>query len=171
MKSFLRASTRQRWLRQCARPKTWKALIGRPEDSMVVPNATPLIALDAVVIDTETTGLHPADARIVEGGAVRIQGGRILDGAYSHLVHPGIPIPKTSTAIHHIDDSKVAGAPTFAEIWPELRKLIGGSIVIGHTIGFDLAVLKRECQRAGHQFEQLRVLAPRLTPVSAPPPP
>jgi CBS domain-containing protein len=129
---------------------------------MVVPNATPLIALDAVVIDTETTGLDPADARIVEVGVVRIQGGRILDGTYSHLVRPGIPIPKASTAIHHIDDSKVAGAPTFAEIWPEMKKLIGESIVIGHTIGFDLAVLKRECQRAGHAFDQLRVLDTRL---------
>jgi DNA polymerase-3 subunit epsilon/CBS domain-containing protein len=129
---------------------------------MVVPNATPLIALDAVVIDTETTGIDPADARIVEVAAVRIQGGQILDGTYSHFVRPGIPIPKASTAIHHIDDSKVAGAPTFAEIWPELRKLIGSSIVIGHTIGFDLAVLKRECQRTGHTFEQPRVLDTRL---------
>jgi DNA polymerase-3 subunit epsilon/CBS domain-containing protein len=129
---------------------------------MVFSNATPLIALDAIVIDTETTGLDPADARIVEVGAVRIQGGRILDGAYGHLVHPGIPIPKASTAIHHIDDNKVAGAPAFAEIWPELRNLIGDSIVIGHTIGFDLAVLKRECQRAGHVFDQPRVLDTRL---------
>jgi CBS domain-containing protein len=129
---------------------------------MVVSNATPLIALDAIVIDTETTGLDPADARFVEVGAVRIQGGRILDGAYSHLVHPGIPIPKASTAIHHVDDNKVAGAPAFAEIWPELRNLIGDSIVIGHTIGFDLAVLKRECQRAGYAFDQPRVLDTRL---------
>ena len=129
---------------------------------MVVSNAMPLIALDAIVIDTETTGLDPADARIVEVGAVRIQGGRILDGGYSHLVRPGIPIPKASTAIHHIDNNKVAGAPTFGEIWPEVKKLIGESIVIGHTIGFDLAVLKRECQRAGHAFDQPRVLDTRL---------
>ena len=33
---------------------------------------TPLIALDAVVIDTETTGLDPAKARIVEIAAVRL---------------------------------------------------------------------------------------------------
>src|SRR5262245_45803872 len=130
---------------------------------MAVSNATPLIALDAVVIDTETTGLDPAEARIVEVAAVHIHSGRILDGStYSQFVQPGIPIPKTSTAIHHIDDDKVAGAPTFAEIWPELRKLIGGSIVIGHTIGFDLAVLKRECQRAGLTFEQPRALDTRL---------
>ena len=36
-----------------------------------VTNATPLMALDAVVIDTETTGLDPANARLLEIGAVR----------------------------------------------------------------------------------------------------
>jgi DNA polymerase-3 subunit epsilon/CBS domain-containing protein len=101
-------------------------------------------------------------ARIVEFGAVRIQGGRILDSGYSHLVHPGIPIPKASTAIHHIDDTHVATAPAFAEIWPELRQLIDGSIIIGHTIGFDLAVLKRECQRAKCEFDQPRFLDTRV---------
>ncbi len=51
---------------------------------MIGRNATPLIALDAVVIDTETTGLDPAKARIVEVAAVRIAGGRIDVRAVSH---------------------------------------------------------------------------------------
>ena len=130
---------------------------------MVVSYATPLIALDAVVIDTETTGLDPAEARIVEVAAARIEGGRIpQDCVLNRVVHPGITIPKESTKIHNIDDAKVAGAPTFAEIWPELRSLIGGAVVIGHTIGFDLAVLRRECERAGHTFEGPHVLDTRL---------
>ena len=130
---------------------------------MVVPNATPLIALDAVVIDTETTGLDPAEARIVEIAAARIEGGRIpVDCMLDRILRPGIPIPKTSTQIHHIDNAKVADAPTFAEIWPELKKLIGGSIVIGHAVGFDLAVLHRECRRAGETFENPRILDTRL---------
>ena len=39
---------------------------------MVISNAALLIALDAVVLDTETTGLDPTSARIVEIGAVRL---------------------------------------------------------------------------------------------------
>jgi DNA polymerase III epsilon subunit-like protein len=38
-------------------------------------NATPLIALNAVAIDTETAGLDSAKARIVEITAVRLVGG------------------------------------------------------------------------------------------------
>ena len=42
-----------------------------------VGRATPLIALDAVVIDSETTSLDPAKARIVEIAAVRLVAGRV----------------------------------------------------------------------------------------------
>ena len=48
-----------------------------------VTNATPLMALDAVVIDTETTGLDPANARLLEIGAVRLSAGRIDERATS----------------------------------------------------------------------------------------
>ena len=129
---------------------------------MVVRNATPLIALDAVVIDTETTGLDPAEARIVEFAAIRILGGRLSDEMFRSLVSPGVSIPAAATAIHHIDDAKVAGAPSFSQAWPELINFIGGAVVIGHTIGFDLAVLERECRRAGVVFRQPRVLDTRI---------
>ena len=42
---------------------------------IVSRNATPLISLDAIALDLETTGLDP-HSRIVEIGAVRIAGGR-----------------------------------------------------------------------------------------------
>jgi CBS domain-containing protein len=129
---------------------------------MVVRNSTPLIALDAVVIDTETTGLDPAEARIVEFAAIRILGGHLSDEMFRSLVSPGVSIPAAATAIHHIDDAKVAGAPSFSQAWPELINFIGGAVVIGHTIGFDLAVLERECKRAGVVFRQPRALDTRI---------
>jgi CBS domain-containing protein len=125
-------------------------------------NATPLIALDAVVIDTETTGLDPANARIVEIGAVKLRNGKIHDQQFRRLVRPDLPIPASASAVHGIDDDAVADAPAFAELWPELSVLIDGAVVIGHTLGFDLAVLKGECERAGLAWTRPRTLDTRL---------
>ena len=61
------------------------------------------------------------------------------------LIDPGEPIPPAASRIHGIDDAKVADAPRFAAAWNEISALLGDSILIGHTIGFDLAVLEREC--------------------------
>jgi CBS domain-containing protein len=122
-------------------------------------HATPLIALDAVVIDTETTGLDPAKARVVEIGAVPLVTGKLDEkAALRRLIHPGEPIPAASTQIHHIDDAMVAGAPRFAAAWPQVAALLSGSILIGHALGFDLAVLKRECEEAGLPWAPVRTL-------------
>ena len=123
---------------------------------------TPLIALDAAVIDTETTGLDPRKARIVELAALRMTGGRFDDVSFSHLIDPGEPIPAAATHIHGIDNTRVAGAPAFAAAWPEFSALLGNAVLIGHTIGFDLAVLKRECERAGLAWRQPQTLDTRL---------
>lgn len=126
-------------------------------------NATPLIALDAVVMDTETTGLDPAKARIVEIGAIRLVDGRLApDVSFRRLVRPDISIPATAAAIHGIDDTRVADARRFAEVWPEFSDFIGDAVVIGHTLGFDLAVLKHECARASLAWAPPRMLDTRL---------
>ena len=128
-----------------------------------VTNATPLIALDAVVLDTETTGLDPAKARIVEIGAVPLRRGRLDEtAALRRLVDPGEPIPADATRIHAIDDSSVASAPKFAAAWPDISAATSDAILIGHTFGFDLAVLKRECERAGLAWVPPRTLDTRL---------
>ena len=126
-------------------------------------NATPLIALDAVVVDTETTGLDPKTARLVELAAIRIVGGRLdPDASFRSLVRPGVPIPAAAAAIHGIDDAAVAAASPFAEVWPEFSAFVGGAVVIGHTLGFDLAVLRDECRRANIAWTRPRTLDTRL---------
>ncbi|MCW5689591.1 MAG: CBS domain-containing protein [Pseudolabrys sp.] len=129
----------------------------------IIGNAMPLISLDAFVIDTETTGLDPARARVIEIGAVPLRGGKLVEAeAWRQLVNPGEPIPEASTLIHHIDDTAVAEAPGFAGAWPEVAERMAGAVVIGHTVGFDLAVLKRECERAGLSWQQPRILDTNL---------
>ena len=55
---------------------------------------TPLFALDAVVLDTETTGLDPRTARLVEIGAVALSGGRLAEEErFQSLVALDEPVP------------------------------------------------------------------------------
>src|SRR4029450_1523245 len=152
--SSSRAPTCRLWSARCA--------THRFETLARSGNATPLLALDAIVLDTETTGLDPAKARIVEFGAVRLRKGKISDQSLRRLIRPDQPIPAESSAIHGMADRAVADAPAFAELWPELSALIEGAVVIGHTLGFDLAVLKGECERAGLPWQRPRMLDTRL---------
>ena len=123
-------------------------MLGR--DMALRRNVSPLIALDAVALDTETTGLDPRKASIVEIGAARIVRGELdSDTVFQQLVQPGGPIPAAAVDIHQIDDSAVASAPRFADVWPRLLDYLGDSVLVGHTIGFDLAVLNYECERIG----------------------
>ena len=137
---------------------------GRAEAALPIGSSTPpLPALDAVVIDTETTGLDARKARIVEIALVPIVGGR-LDAAAAcrRLIRPDVVIPAQATRIHSIDATAVAQAPTFADAWPELATFIGERVVIGHAVGFDLTVLSRECERAGLPWTRPRSLDTRL---------
>ncbi|MDE2791193.1 MAG: DUF294 nucleotidyltransferase-like domain-containing protein [Paracoccaceae bacterium] len=108
----------------------------------------PLGSLDAVVFDTETTGLDPKSARIIEIGAVRLRSGQIdANDSFSVLLNPGIPIPASSTGIHGISDSDVTNAPGFPSAVSAFTEWAGPSPVLGFSIGYDLAVLEAECAR------------------------
>jgi hypothetical protein len=93
--------------------------------------AIPLVGLDAVVIDTETTGLDTNSARIVQMAAVRIVKGRIADEApFVTLVDPGEPIPAAATAVYGVADTDVAGAPGFVAAYAALRDYVGTDLIV-----------------------------------------
>lgn len=126
-------------------------------------DATPLLALDAMAIDTETTALDARKARIVEIALVPIAGGKVdTSAAYRRIVRPDVAIPAHATRIHGIDAEAVRDAPPFARLWAEIEATVGGAVLIGHAVGFDLAVLKNECTRAGIAWRRPRALDTRL---------
>ncbi len=130
---------------------------------MIISGATPLASLDAVGFDTETTGLDASRDRIVQIGAVAIRRGTVASAeTFERLVDPGAPIPPASTAIHHITSAMVRGKPRFAEVWPAFETFASERVLVGHSIGFDLAVLAAEAGRAGIQWRKPRSLCVRL---------
>lgn len=97
-----------------------------------------------VVWDTETTGLED-DAKIVSIGAVDQDGEVLLD----MMINSGVPIPREATAWHGITDEMVANAPTFAEVYPYIRRALHGRRWVIYNADYDTAWLDYECGRWG----------------------
>ena len=100
------------------------------------------------VFDLETTGMSPANNRIVEIAAIRID----LDGKISKfntLVNPACPIPAQATRIHKITDGMVHNSPTFHNVGYEFHKFIKQSTLVAHNARFDLGFLQESFSRNG----------------------
>lgn len=121
--------------------------------------ATPLVALDMVVLDTEATGLDVRTDRVVAIGAVRMHGPRIDARSVLDIrVNPGVPIPDEATRIHRLSDADVAGAPPTPEALARLAGFLGEAVVVGHNVHFDLALLRHEAARHGVRWHGPRAL-------------
>ena len=133
-------------------------------------SATPLMSLDAVALDTETTGLDARTARIIEIAVLRMSGLQIShEGRLELFVRPQIPIPESSSEIHGITEKDLRGAPEFRHVVAALDERIGDAVVVGHNIGYDLAVIDREYMRASLTWKVPRSLDVRaLARLAAP---
>lgn len=93
-----------------------------------------------VIADTETTGLLPETDRVVEVALVKIQGLKIVE-SWSQIVDPGIPIPPTASAIHHLTDEDVAGALTLKDLELSMETFSEGAAMVAHSAEFDASFL------------------------------
>ena len=94
-------------------------------------------ANEFVSVDIETTGFHPdKGGRIIEIGAIRIKGGKLID-TFSILINPEMSIPKKITEITGITNEMVKNKPTFREVLPTFYDFISDSILVFHNAQFD----------------------------------
>ena len=124
-----------------------------------ISSSTPLVALSASVLDTETTGLNVNKDQIIQIGGVKIDKGvpsqkPILDT----YVKASRNISKTASRLTGISQQNLSYAPEFTVVKPLLDSFIRGSIVIGHHIDFDLAIINKECERRKLEWKKPRCL-------------
>ena len=97
-----------------------------------------------VILDTETTGLHPwLGHRIVEIGAIRLENGQVVD-TFNQVLDPGRKMDPAATAVNGIQDSDLIGHPFFADIANNLLSFLDGALIVAHNAGFDADYLGME---------------------------
>jgi DNA polymerase III subunit epsilon len=138
-------------------PAAPAAVQGRLDDL-----GTPLVDVEFVVLDLETTGGSPANDRITEVGAVKVRGGELL-GSFHTLVDPEVPIPPLITALTGITDRMVAGAEPIQVVLPCLLEFLGGAVLVAHNASFDWRFVQANLERHGYRrLSNRRVCTARL---------
>lgn len=113
-------------------------------------DATKLFDLPLCVIDVETTGSSIAYGdRITEIGIVRIEQGKVV-ATYQQLLNPGRHISAGASAITGITNAMLVDQPTFSDVWPSVRKMLAGTVLIGHNVHFDIGFFDGECRKLGN---------------------
>ena len=120
--------------------------------------------LDFVVVDVEATGAKTPPNRLIELGAYRIRGGKIVD-KFVTLVNPEIPIPRFVATLTGISNEMVRGAPVFADVAPKWLDFVSEAVLVAHNAPFDTSFLNHEISRVypGHRMVNPHLCTVRLS--------
>lgn len=117
--------------------------------------------VEFVVVDIEATGAKMPPNRIIELGAYRIRGRKIVD-SFVTLVNPEISIPRFVIALTGITNEMVKQAPVFAEVAPQWLEFVQDAVLIAHNAPFDTSFLNHEISRV---YPGNRMINPHLCTV------
>jgi DNA polymerase III subunit epsilon len=108
--------------------------------------AADLLNSDALILDTETTGLlDDPDVEVVELAVLNMRG-KLL---YQSRFRPGQSIPNRVVSIHKISDQDVLQSPRFADEWKTLSPLFEGRTLVCYKAKFDRGVIENTCRING----------------------
>ncbi len=103
-----------------------------------------------IVLDTETTGLEPAQGhRIIEIGCVELIHRRPSGNTYHQYLQPDRAIDEGAAEVHGITEAFLADKPRFANIAEELLRFIEGAELVIHNAPFDVGFLDYELELLG----------------------
>lgn len=101
-----------------------------------------------IVLDTETTGLDPAQGhRIIEIGCLEILNRRISGATYHVYLNPEREIDAGAVQVHGLTREFLADKPRFADVAREFLEFVRDAELIIHNAPFDVGFLDAELAR------------------------
>lgn len=106
---------------------------------------------DWALVDVETSGLRPGRDRVLSLAILTLDAHGNQTGEFSTLLNPGCdPGP---VHVHGLTPARLAGAPTFEEIAPQVGALLSSRVLVAHNAQFDYDFL-------AHEFAHVRSWVP-----------
>lgn len=138
---------------KAAKGKDFKAILGC--EMYMVDDTLPMVrdcktgAIEDttfVVFDLETFGLNSHKNEIIEIGAIKLKGTRIVD-TFSSFVNPNKIIPKKISELTHITQDMVDNAPTIEDVLPKFLEFTKDAVMVAHNSAFDMGFIRRDTKK------------------------
>jgi len=102
------------------------------------------------VLDTETTGLEPAEGhRIIEVACLEMSDRRPTGRHFHRYLNPERAVDLAATQVHGLTTDDLSDKPRFADVADEFLEFVQGAELLIHNAPFDVAFLNAELERAG----------------------
>ena len=99
---------------------------------------------EALVVDTETTGLSKKD-EIIQLAILDLDGKVLIDT----LLKPTVPISPEAYEIHGISYQSLKNAPSILDLYDEIANLIRNRYLVAYNAAFDQRLLTQTCNLHG----------------------
>lgn len=98
-----------------------------------------------IVLDTETTGLDPAEGhRVIEIGCIEIVNRRPTRRRFHTYLNPGRQIDAGAVEVHGLSTEFLQDKPRFHEVAEDFLNFVKGAELIIHNAPFDVGFLNHE---------------------------
>lgn len=103
-----------------------------------------------IVLDTETTGLNPAEGhRIIEIGCVELLNRRLTDNRFHVYLNPEREVDAGAIEVHGLSNEFLSDKPLFADVVDDFLAFIKGAELVIHNAPFDVGFLDHELKLLG----------------------
>lgn len=106
-----------------------------------------------IVLDTETTGLEPAEGhRVIEIGCVELVDRKHTGRHFHRYLNPDREIDDAAIEVHGITNEFLVDKPRFHEVAREFVDFIAGAELVIHNAAFDVGFIDHELAMLGAEW-------------------
>lgn len=106
-----------------------------------------------IVLDTETTGMDPANGhRVIEIGAIELINRKITGNSLHFYINPERGVEAEALAVHGLSNEFLQDKPLFKQIVHEFLTFVKGAELIIHNAPFDVNFLNYELKWVDSAF-------------------